>query len=299
MWLAHDAPGQDRTLGSILATATSGPLRSGFGALRDHVLGLTIVAGDGRIVRAGGRVVKNVAGYDLTRLALGTFGAFGVITSVHLRLRTVPRADQTLCGTGTRDALIEAARALLDDGRTPAALELLSPAATGAEAWTLALRLLGTEAEVAAEERAVRAVARMDLTPLPTGDRAAFWHDALAAAADRPATLRLGAAPSDIEDALDLVALHLDEAVTDWIAVSLAAGTVRWAGSATADALQRLRLAAAEHEWPLTVERGPADVLRTVRHFGAYREGAFRLAESVRAVFDPAGILATPLHAAA
>jgi glycolate oxidase FAD binding subunit len=69
MWLALDAPGRpERTVGSVVATATAGPLRAGFGPVRDHVLGCAVVTGDGRIVKPGGRVVKNVAGYDLTKL---------------------------------------------------------------------------------------------------------------------------------------------------------------------------------------------------------------------------------------
>src|SRR5437867_229691 len=102
-WLALDPPGlAGRTLGSVVATATAGPLRQGFGAVRDHVLGVTFVTGDGRLVQSGGRVVKNVAGYDLTKLEAGGFGAFGVIVLVHLRLRALPRADQTFVLAGTR-----------------------------------------------------------------------------------------------------------------------------------------------------------------------------------------------------
>jgi len=294
-WLAQDAPGGDRTLGSVLATATAGPLRSGFGTPRDQVLGLTLVTGDGRVVRVGGRVVKNVAGYDIAKLALGTFGAFGVITSVHLRLRAVPRADLTLRGGGTRDTLLDAARGVLQAGLTPAALELLSPAAVGADEWTLAVRLLGTDAEVAADDRALRARVPLTLAPLRSDDAATFWREVLSGSARRAATARIGADPSDLEDALDLVALHLDERVADWIQVSVPAGTVRWSGDALAEHLQGLRRAAAEHEWPLTLERGPAAIVRAVGHFGAYREGVFRLVRALRAAFDPAGILTTPL----
>src|SRR5438093_626970 len=71
-WLALDPPGlAGRTLGSVVATATAGPLRQGFGAVRDHVLGVTFVTGDGRLVQSGGRVVKHVAGDDLTQLEAG------------------------------------------------------------------------------------------------------------------------------------------------------------------------------------------------------------------------------------
>ena len=111
MWLALDPPGRpERSLGSVIATATAGPLRHGFGPVRDHVLGCTVATGDGRLVKAGGRVVKNVAGYDLTKLQVGGFGGFGIIAEVHLRLRALPRADVTLVARGTRDTLTSAAR---------------------------------------------------------------------------------------------------------------------------------------------------------------------------------------------
>src|SRR6267143_6016566 len=105
-WLAIDPPGlAGRTLGSVVSTATAGPLRHGFGPIKDHLLGVTFVTGDGRMVQSGGRVMKNVAGYDLTRLQAGGFGAFGVIVLVHLRLRTLPRADVTYVLEGAREDL--------------------------------------------------------------------------------------------------------------------------------------------------------------------------------------------------
>ncbi|MGH7672306.1 MAG: FAD-binding oxidoreductase, partial [Gemmatimonadales bacterium] len=107
-WLGVDPPGlAGRTLGSAVATATAGPLRQGFGPVKDHLLGVTFVTGDGRMVQSGGRVMKNVAGYDLTRLQAGGFGAFGVIVLVHLRLRALPRADVTYLLEGPREDLTQ------------------------------------------------------------------------------------------------------------------------------------------------------------------------------------------------
>lgn len=295
VWLAQDVPGGNRTLGSVLATGTVGPLRGGFGPLRDQVLGLSLVTGDGRVLHVGGRVVKNVAGYDLTKLALGTFGAFGVITQVHLRLRAVPQADCTLTISGTRDDLLEAGRDVLTSGATPAALELLSPATTGTERWLLAVRILGSDAEVAAEQTAVRAVLPQAAALHRGGEAAAVWDRLLATAAAAPITVRLGATPATLDEALDLVALRLDERVADWITATLSAGVVRWSGTATPEALRQLRRAAAEHEWPLTLERAPWNVRAEVGHFGAYREGVFRLVQGLRAAFDPAGVLVTAL----
>src|SRR2546427_459396 len=113
-----------RSVGSVVATATAGPLRQGFGPVRDHLLGVTFVTGDGRIVQSGGRVVKNVAGYDLTKLEAGGFGAFGVIVLVHLRLRALPRVDQTLVLEGSRDDLTQVADDIAAAGLPPAAPHL-------------------------------------------------------------------------------------------------------------------------------------------------------------------------------
>jgi glycolate oxidase FAD binding subunit len=294
-WLAHDAPGGDRTLGSLLATASAGPLRAGYGPLRDHVLGLTLITGDGRITRVGGRVVKNVAGYDVAKLAVGSFGAFGVITTVHLRLRAVPRADVTLVAAGSRDALLDAARSVLDQGFSPAALELLSPAAAAADEWALGVRLCGTEVEVAAERAGVHEASRLAFVERTGPAAAEFWQQLLGGVGRAPVTARLGALPASLEDALDLVALHLDEPVRDWISVTVPAGTVRWSGRATGEALARFRTSAAAREWPVTLERAPAELRARIGVFGSYREGSARLVAGLKAAFDPAGVLVTPL----
>src|SRR2546428_4061552 len=102
------------------------------------------------MVQSGGRVMKNVAGYDLTRLQAGGFGAFGVIVLVHLRLRTLPRADVTYLLEGAREDLTQVGEDIAAAGLTPAALELVSPALARRERWVLALRLPGSPAHVAA-----------------------------------------------------------------------------------------------------------------------------------------------------
>jgi glycolate oxidase FAD binding subunit len=84
------------TLGATVATASAGPLAHAFGTPRDNVLGLAFVTGAGEAVRAGGRVVKNVAGFDLVRLLTGAWGTLGAITEVSVRLRALPEADATV-----------------------------------------------------------------------------------------------------------------------------------------------------------------------------------------------------------
>lgn len=95
-WLALDAyGGDDATLGAVVATGSSGPLLTSFGRPRDLVLGLEFVSGTGAIARGGGRVVKNVAGFDLTRLLCSSWGTLGVITEVTVRVHARPERDES------------------------------------------------------------------------------------------------------------------------------------------------------------------------------------------------------------
>lgn len=89
-------PGGDPTLGGIIATGLSGPRRMQVGAARDFVLGATLLAGDGELLKFGGQVMKNVAGFDVSRLLCGSLGIFGIITQVSIKVLPKPRAEETL-----------------------------------------------------------------------------------------------------------------------------------------------------------------------------------------------------------
>jgi glycolate oxidase FAD binding subunit len=105
--LAIDPPRSDgATIGGVLATADSGPLRHRHGAPRDLVLGVTVALSDGTLARAGGKVIKNVAGYDLAKLFTGSFGTLGAILEVALRLHPLPAATATAVGVTTDPRLV-------------------------------------------------------------------------------------------------------------------------------------------------------------------------------------------------
>lgn len=291
-WVAVDPPGSNRTLGSVVATATAGPLRTGLGGVREQLLGVTVVTGEGRLIRAGGRVVKNVAGFDLTRLAAGSHGAFGLVTAANLRLRAVPRADRTLLVTAERDHALLAGLAVLDAGLTPAALELVSPGASQRPQWTLAIRMMGSVEAVEAEFRGVAAAAGHAAESLGAEQARAFWTTVAESCTLHPVTLRMGSLPVSLEDALDLLAHHLDDG---WVTATVGAGSLRWSGQAAAERIRLLRHAAAQREMPVTLERGPASLRDRVGIFGAYREGVGAIVGNLRHAFDPAGILVVPL----
>lgn len=296
VWVPSDPPGEDRSVGSVIATATAGPLRTGFGPLRDHLLGLTLVAGDGRIIRVGGRVAKNVAGFDVTKLATGSFGALGVITSVNFRLRAVPRADVTLVANDKRDTLLQAARDIIAEGITPAALEMVSPKAGRQDEWTLAIREVGTDTAVeAARSTLLSVTAPLSVRMLPPEDAARFWRQVRSGAVHAPTTVRCGTVTSGLDDALDVLRHHLDENCEDWTTVNVLAGVIRWSGSAPVDRIKLFRHVAAQREMPVTLERADWQVRSAVGHYGAYRDGVGRLVSSLRRTFDPASVLVIPV----
>ena len=125
--LSLDPPG-DPTIGALLATNTSGPLRHRFGAPRDLVLGVTLVLADGTVASAGGKVVKNVAGYDLGRLVCGSEGRLALIARVSFRLHPLPQAARTLVvETGDAAATASIVGELLRSQLEPSALDVLHP----------------------------------------------------------------------------------------------------------------------------------------------------------------------------
>jgi glycolate oxidase FAD binding subunit len=139
--LALDAPLPGATVGGTVAVNTSGPRRMAYGTVRDLLIGVTIVRPDGVLARAGGKVVKNVAGYDLGKLVTGSYGTLGLITECAFRLHPVPEASAVLRRPVDGPAgLRTLVSAVLGAQVVPAALELDAPAGGGLE---LAMLLTG------------------------------------------------------------------------------------------------------------------------------------------------------------
>ncbi len=148
--LAVDAPGGG-TIGGLVATADSGPLRHRYGAVRDLVIGVQMALADGTMARGGGRVIKNVAGYDLPKLATGSFGTLGVITEVAFRCHPLPSTWAT-ARLGPFDAETLQRRAI-EVARLPLEAEAFDLAWDGEEGWLL-VRFAGSAAADRAAELA-------------------------------------------------------------------------------------------------------------------------------------------------
>jgi glycolate oxidase FAD binding subunit len=116
------------TIGGIIATANTGSLRHRYGGVRDLLLGISFVRADGQIAKAGGRVVKNVAGYDMMKLFTGSYGTLGILTAVTFRVYPLPSHTGTVMLTGAVDKLASAAQTLLASTLTPIAVDVVSTA---------------------------------------------------------------------------------------------------------------------------------------------------------------------------
>jgi glycolate oxidase FAD binding subunit len=171
-WLALAPWGGDAgSLGATTATATAGPMSGALGAPRDTIIGVEAVTGGGDVVRGGGRVVKNVAGFDLTRLLVGAWGTLGILTEVSVRLRGLPERDLTVAfpAPNAASSLAELLTRLRSVAAIPLALEIVSAtlaARLGLAAQPMILaRLAGNAEAVAAQREAFAALADVNDVP--------------------------------------------------------------------------------------------------------------------------------------
>lgn len=185
------------TLGATLATASTGPLSSSAGTPRDITLGITFVDGEGALIQGGGRVVKNVAGFDLVRLTIGAWGTLGAIAEATVRLRAIPPADLTLAMSmpAADGELVSRLGELSKADVVPLAAELLNPALasrTGAgEGNTLLIRIAGNSSGVRAQRDALHRVERVREMP------AEIWRQLAGAEPASGRVLRLSTHPAD------------------------------------------------------------------------------------------------------
>jgi glycolate oxidase subunit GlcD len=122
-WLPLDPPDDGRaTIGGVVATGLGGPQQFGYGRPRNSVIGMKVVLAEGSLIKAGGRVVKNVAGYDLCKLFTGSFGSLGIITEVNFKLRPRPASEATVIAPGTAEDL----RTIIKARLFPVAAEIIN-----------------------------------------------------------------------------------------------------------------------------------------------------------------------------
>jgi glycolate oxidase FAD binding subunit len=210
--LALDPPLPDRaTVGGIVAANAFGPMRARFGVARDLVIGITLIRGDGVVARGGGKVVKNVAGFDLPRLFCGSLGTLGLIAEVVFRLHPLPETAGTVLFDGLSASEVRAlARSALEAHLEPVAVVAIS----AGNRYRLAFRLEGFAPGVRDQTERLAGIAGRAGERLEGGNAAALWarHDELRTAGD--VRLKASFAPASmvaVEPALRSFAAALED----------------------------------------------------------------------------------------
>lgn len=284
--LPLDPPGRSATLGGVLAAAAVGPRALGFGTPRDLVLGLEVVLGSGERTRCGGRVVKNVTGYDLNKLHTGALGSLGVIEAAWLRLRPMPARVTVL---EARPAQLEAgcAAGLAAARRISTRAVALRDCEPGsAEAPRLVVELAGDEPSVARDAEWLRRALGAEETGVEALDEARALQSAPGL------RIRLHCLASHMETAL----ASLREEGTTLLAypgLGLLYAVTRPApddAAATQRRFERAAEAARTAGGHAVLEQAPIDARRGFDVFGG-AEALLPLHRSLKSRFDPAGIL--------
>jgi len=173
-WLALDPPEPGATVGGVVAANASGPRRLRYGTVRDLIIGITVVLADGTVAHAGGKVVKNVAGYDLSKLFCGSLGTLGLIAEATFRLHPRPEAAAVVTLQVERaEQLWEAVRRLLRSTLVPSAIELTWYDRTGRLTVVIEGIRPGVEAQAAAAARLLGEVGETEVLG-PGGAEAAL-----------------------------------------------------------------------------------------------------------------------------
>jgi glycolate oxidase FAD binding subunit len=298
------APGRG-TIGGVLACNLSGPRRIKAGAARDHFLGLQAVTGRGELIKAGGRVVKNVTGYDLCKLLAGSFGTLAVMTEVSVKV--LPAAEETLTlllaglepadGLGALRAAMASAHDVSAAAYLPAHAAARSTALSAAGAAVAALRLEGPGPSLRHRADALKDLLRLpgaEVGELSTSGSQTLWREVRDVALLPSASVlwRVSAPPGSGADLLEAVAPLRPQWLADW------AGGLLWLAlddASTADhsdgGAATIRGALAAHGGHATLIRADAELRARVDVFQPQAEPLARLAARVKESFDPAHVL--------
>ncbi|HEX3978062.1 MAG TPA: FAD-binding oxidoreductase [Solirubrobacteraceae bacterium] len=266
------------TIGGVVATADSGPLRHRYGAPRDLVIGATVALSDGTIAQAGGKVIKNVAGYDLAKLFSGAFGTLGLILSVNVRLHPLHETSVTALGAASDAAVLSAAAVALS--RAPLEFEALDVAWKAGRGGLLA-RCAGREATRRAH-RAARLMRDAGLTEVDVTDEdGPLWERQRAGQrSPEQALVRVAATPTDLGAVIGAAG------ACDGTLVGRAALGASFI-EVVPDAVSRLRAALPQAARAVLLD-APAPLRTGAEAWGAQPGPELELMRRVKARFDPA-----------
>jgi glycolate oxidase FAD binding subunit len=310
--LPIDVPLAERaTIGGVIATNWNGPRRLGEGSVRDYVIGIHAVDGRGMPFKGGGRVVKNVAGYDFCKLLTGSLGTLGVIAQVTLRLKPIPEQSVLVaCSVADSASAEKLLAALVTSRTTPVAIELLAgpaweadpalAAAAGASSPSrlyLVVGLEGTGSEVEFMIRQLTAEWReLGVEPLVVGESASLWQRLIEfpAAGESPLVLKASVVSSGVAAVID-AARKLDPQCS--IQAHAGSGSVllkfaKFPAEGLSRALVgKLQPIATAHHGHIVVLSNPSGAEMTHQSVWGGIDAAFDLMTQVKQQFDPRDIL--------
>lgn len=298
------------TIGGVIATNIAGPRRIKEGAARDHVLGFNAVSGRGEVFKSGGTVVKNVTGFDLSKLMAGSFGTLAVMSEVTLKTLPAPEKTRTILinwgpdGAHDHVAMTAMAEALGSPHDVSGAAHLPASAAgassvgyvSGAGGGVTALRIEGPEPSV--KHRAAALTAEMrnfgDVEELHTSNSKTFWREVRDVSVfvgrdDLPIVWRISVPPmSGAKTVTDLFEQVQGEVLYDW------GGGLIWLGLKSDDddaGATAIRAAIANAGGHATLVRAPATVRRDVSVFQPLSSAEHLVTAKIKEGFDPNGVL--------
>jgi glycolate oxidase FAD binding subunit len=298
-FVPFDVPSPQRsTIGGIVAANLNGARRVNYGSVRDLVIGMKVALPTGEHIKAGGKVVKNVAGYDMCKLFVGSLGTLGIITELTLRLTPLPEAEATLVISGSLPNLSEFAGEILDSVLLPSAIVLWnSDTSSSSKAselgWQIAVRAEGFAEHVGRHLRELQLMAeRLGLASESHSNAAheklwagicafpLFGHDLV---------YRLMVPRSAISDLLHGVGAWGSRGFSPAIVADMAAGAIwiGWNQTESAGArFAQLRSRTAQHKGHVVLVGAPAEVKRDLDIWGPAPE-AFFLMRKIKQQFDP------------
>jgi len=277
------------TVGGVIASNSSGPRRRLYGTARDFVIGMRFATLEGKLAQSGGMVVKNVAGLDMAKLMIGSFGTLAAIAVVNFKVLPAPEAERSflLSFRSLADA-IAARNTLLKSVLQPSAIDLLNPpasAAAGGEGWLLAIRTSGVAAAVARCQREISALG--DARVLEDSGHEKFWDQA------REFTPRFLEAHSDgavVRASCTLKETENAIASLDGPAIARAGSGVCYGYFDRAEAAALWVADAARRGWKAVVEHCPETRKRELDLWPCPR-GDLELMKRVKSLFDPKNLL--------
>ena len=279
------------TIGGIVATGDTGSLRQRYGSVRDQLLGITFVRADGQVTKAGGRVVKNVAGYDLMKLLTGSYGTLGFISQLTFRLYPLAEASGTVILTGTAEAVSQAADILRGSGLTPVQADLLSTKLVSSlglgEGLGLIARFQSISESVKEQSNRVLEVGQklgLDGAIYVDGDEASLWQRLQErihyTATESVITCKIGVLPTAAVEILTQVELGL-------IHIGSGLGLLQLEGK---NQVLKVRDRTQAHRGFLTILEAPVAVKEQIDIWG-YTENALPLMRRIKEQFDSKNIL--------